>query len=423
MQTEIQKLREDIINYRDLYAKGQSPISDDEYDALEDELRRLSPNDALLKAIGEVQDLKDETRTSGIWPKYRHEVPMGSLDKVKSGPLLQAWVKKVRDIAQRPIHFYVDEKLDGISLCLNYNEGRLVSAVTRGDGIHGDNITQNAKYIRGVQLEVPDKENFSVSGEVVLPFLDFNSYWKNKGKANPRNTVAGVCKGRSPEEDLRTLQFVACHYYGDKRISIPGELDLHKGFLESRLGFQIPSLSRVVSSFEELFAFYEQYDKTLRDTLPYLTDGLVIKVNDLRLQDEKFTITDGIPNYAVAIKPSPTVVMTKVIGLRWDMGLSGRLCPVAQVRPTEFGGTTLRNVNMFNLDFLIEAYKKGFGIGATIVVERTGDVLPYYKRVEIPANKEIKEDLLELEVGESQLRPINDVNKLENTLDLFKELS
>lgn len=390
----VEILRTQIREARELYyGGGESPHSDEEYDALEAELRRLSPNDPLLKEVGSVP------LSGSIWPKHQHEIPMGSLEKVKTLEDLEGWCRKVASTLGPNAEFQITEKLDGISLDLTYDNGKLVSAVTRGDGTHGDNITPNAKHIRGVLPEVTDLGRFHVRGEVVLPFVDFEAYWKPRGKANPRNTVSGVCKGRSPEADLKTLMFVAYDYYGDKRRSL---IKTEEGIVNylNDLKFFKPKVFYTIKIILEIITLYKKYDAEIRATLPWLTDGLVIRVNSLEAQDSKFTIESGIPTYAVAIKPSPTVVTTEVIGIEWNMGLSGRMCPVAQVRPTEFDGTILRNVNMFNLDFLYQASKKGFDIGALIQVERTGNVLPYYKKVVVPART--SGETVQLEITESE---------------------
>lgn len=166
-------------------------------------------------------------------------------------------------------------------------------------------------------------------------------------------------------------------YYGPSRGSKVKSESQVRSHLAS-LGFKTTIIGEVVDRVERAIEIYDEYDKVKREQLPYLTDGLVLKIEDFEVQ-EKFGVQNGRPGWAIAIKPSSKSVITTVTGLTWDnrKSAAGQFCPVAHVVPTPFDGTTLRNVNMFNLDFLTEWVKKGFGIGAEIIVTRTGDVLPY----------------------------------------------
>jgi len=281
----------------------------------------------------------------------------------------------------------ITNKLDGISLELVYENQVLQSAVTRGDGLIGDDITDNVRHMPNVPKTIPVAGRVFIRGELVIGLKTFESYWKPRGAKNPRNSVAGLCKGRSTPEDLATVRFVAYDLCGDHRATYTTKsgliLDLGK------MGFEIPEVLVVVDTCDKAIAVYENYDKTLRATLSYLTDGLVIEVDDLKSQDTLFTIQDGCPTYATAIKPSPKAAVTKVIGITWSMGLSGRYCPTAQVVPADLDGTTLQNVNLHNLDFLWNLAEKGFGIGAEIMVVRAGDVIPYLHSVVTPAPSEV----------------------------------
>jgi len=279
----------------------------------------------------------------------------------------------------------IQEKLDGISMALNYREGRLISAVTRGNGDVGDDITLNASHFQGVPQYIADPGEVSIRGEVVLPWLAFKAYWEPQGKANPRNTTSGVCKGRSSEKDLNTLLFVAYDYYGPHRTNVETESEL-LDHLQS-LSFYIPIVREVVTDVEAAVKVYEEYDKEngKRSELPYMTDGLVMRINDLKTQDTKFTIKDGCPTYATAIKPTPCAVISRILKVEWTMGLSGRFCPVAQVEPTPFDGTMLRNVSLHNLERVKELYEQGLDIGAKVLIVRSGDVIPYLTRVIEPA--------------------------------------
>ena len=269
---------------------------------------------------------------------------------------------------------------------------RGVEFVTRGDGITGDDIFPHSKYISKVPQTIPETGITCIRGEIVMPLDNFKKYYKSKGVKNPRNLVSGLCKGRSSPKDLANMELVAYDYHGSLRnsevVSESQALDLLEKY-----GFQVLVIREVLIYVRDAISIYEGYDASvgLSDELPYLTDGLVLQVNKFEDQ-EKFDLLGGRPGWAVAIKPTSKSVITKVIGLTWDNRKSaeGSFCPVAQVQPADLDGTTLRNVNLFNLDYLLRMYEKGFGIGAEILVVRTGDVLPYLKDVIVPAPNAFK---------------------------------
>lgn len=276
----------------------------------------------------------------------------------------------------------IEEKVDGISGDLEYKDGILQSLVTRGDGVIGDDITPHAQHIRSIPKNIPEMGTVNIRGEIVLPLVDFKEYWLPKGAKNPRNQVSGLAKGRSKPEDLATLQFIGYSYYGPSRCKAVKTEEQVVEML-ARWGFQTPFFKEVVNSPQAATEFYELYDKEGRDALPYLTDGIVVKIDDLAIQD-RMPSQGGRPSWAVAVKPSPKAVVTKVTGITWEMGLSGRFSPVAQVEPRDLDGTTLKNVNLFNLDRVKYWYTHGFGKGAEIMVIRTGDVLPHLVAVVTP---------------------------------------
>jgi len=292
-------------------------------------------------------------------------------------------------------------KLDGISLRATYQDGKLVELVTRGNGVQGDDITEHAAHIPSLPKTITVMGEVHGRGEGVLYEADFASHFGSQKNsdgtrkyANSRNTTSGLLKGRSTPADLSHIHFVAYKYTG------PGRPDSEHRVITglAALGFEVPALNELVTTEDQATKIYEDYDKPngRRESLPYKTDGLVLNVDDINLQ-AKIPDQGNRPGYAVAVKPSPKAAVSKVIGIEWSMGLSGAYTPVALVEPCELDGTTCRRVNMFNLDFLttwveggyLESQKAhvkgGFGIGATILIIRTGDVLPYIKDVMTPA--------------------------------------
>lgn len=276
----------------------------------------------------------------------------------------------------------IQEKLDGLSISLEYRDGKLFQMLTRGDGKVGEDITPNAEHIPSIPKEISEKGVVCIRGEALIRLNDFKDHLADKFE-NPRNTASGLIRGKSTVQYLKHITFVAYDYYGPLRGKGVDTEDRVQAYLGS-LGFSTPKLCHTVNNPEEAIAVYEQYDKEWRDDLPWLTDGLVLKVNSLALQN-KLGANNSRPEHSVAIKPTPKACITTVLSITWEMGLSGRYTPVVQVTPTPLDGVTLRNVNMHNLDYLGEWVKKGFGIGAQVTVVRSGDVIPYLTGVLIPA--------------------------------------
>jgi DNA ligase (NAD+) len=288
-----------------------------------------------------------------------------------------------------------EEKLDGVSLQLTYIEGQLVSGVTRGDGNIGEDVTENIAHIPSIPKTIGTTGREDISGEVVLTHSNFDQFFKPMGKKNTRNCVGPTLQGKTRPELLKHFNFVAYGYHGPLRGSLIKTQEEMLVHLHSR-GFDIPQLAKLLEGPQQLIDQYKLYDTQLRNTLPYTTDGVVLKVNDLE-QQEALGSSNGRPVWAVAVKPTPMACVAKVIDLEWEQGLSGRFTPVAKVEPTPLGDVTLRQINMHNLDYLsiwtfggyVETLKKevqgGFGIGAEVLVIRSGDVIPYLVDIINPA--------------------------------------
>lgn len=298
----------------------------------------------------------------------------------------------------------VQAKLDGVSLRATYQDGKLVQLVTRGDGEIGDDITVHAPHLCNLPQFVPSFRGvMHVRGEGIIYEEDFRQIFKPKGQMNARNMVTGLLKGRSTPEDLKFVHFVALEMHG--QLAPATESDSIRTLRST--GFEVPSLVFLVTNAVQAEKVYTDYDAGGRQNLPYKTDGLVLKIDDKKLQSN-YPMSGGRPGHAVAVKPSPKACLTRVKKLVWEMGLSGAYTPVAEVEPAELDGTTLRRVNMFNLDFLdawvnggeISVPKSeqhptgkrkllgGFGVGAEILVVRSGDVIPYLTDVVVPVPRE-----------------------------------
>lgn len=268
-------------------------------------------------------------------------------------------------------------KIDGCSLCVVYVDGKFSKLITRGDGLVGDDITENGSKMVCFPKTIGIMGVVYVRGEGVLCDLPFETHFKPKGFANARNTTTGLLKGKSSAEDLEKLSFIAYKLHSDK-IKHETEMEEIEGLKE--LGFEVPKICELVLNKKDLVELYKKYDSTIRDTLPYKTDGLVLILNK-KADQEKLPNVGGRPGHAIAVKPSPKKAVTKVLGIEWEMGLSGAYSPVALVEPCDLDGTTCKRVNMFNLDFLQGWVNKGFDKGCMISIVRTGDILPHIDNV------------------------------------------
>lgn len=282
----------------------------------------------------------------------------------------------------------IEEKFDGISVCVRYNGGSFVSLITRGNGLIGQDISPNAQYMPNIPKMIQETGEVTIRGELLMDQTTFNQHFKDRPRTdgsipNARNQVAGLAGSKKNPDDLKHLTFVAYEYYGPARgETLLTEMDCINHL--RNLGFTVGNIFKLVSSSSEAIAYYKEYETSIRETLPFQTDGLVLKVNSLQ-QQSLLGSTSNRPDHAVAAKPTPKACITKVLQLTWEMGLSGRYTPVAQVEPTLLAGEVmLRNVDMRNMSYLKAWADKGFDIGATIIVERTGDVIPYLVGIVTP---------------------------------------
>jgi DNA ligase (NAD+) len=315
---------------------------------------------------------------------------MLSLDNTYSVDELKDFDRRVRELSGRPKVEYVAElKLDGLSMALTYEGGVLTHGVTRGDGIEGEDVTANVKTIRSVPLGIDAKRSeaigkprrFEVRGEIIMPrkaFEQTNAQREAAGEprfANPRNAAAG---------SMRQL---------DSRIVAQRKLDMFLYYLlvENReplrehwqnldalvkMGFKVNPHRRLCKSFEELMAYIEEWESK-RDSLEYEIDGIVVKVNDVRLWEELGT-TAKSPRWAIAYKYAPRQAITRVLDIRAQVGRTGTLTPVADLEPVDVGGVTVSHATLHNMD---EIARLGVKIGDAVLIQRAGEVIPQVVRV------------------------------------------
>ncbi|MBI2678294.1 MAG: NAD-dependent DNA ligase LigA [Candidatus Koribacter versatilis] len=381
----VERLREEIRRHEHLYYVLDAPkMSDAEFDRLMQELKRLeAEHPELVTVDSPSQRVGGKPREGFV--KVEHSRPMLSLDNAYNEEELRAWERRVHELTGRTDVEYVCElKLDGMSLALTYSGGRLDKGVTRGDGYVGEDVTTNVRTIRSVPLsvgkdvlkkaEIP--ANFEVRGEVVMPLAGFERMNEDRERqqlarfANPRNAAAGTIRVLEPNiVAQRRLDFYAYFLLRDGRTV----LDRHSHSLEAltAAGFKVNPNWAKVGDIEGVLAFLRKWEAQ-REKLGYEIDGVVIKVDRIGLQEE-LGFTGKAPRWAIAYKYAARAGVTQIEDVLVQVGRTGKLTPVAALKPVAIGGTTVSRATLHNMD---EIERLGVKIGDWVTVERGGDVIP-----------------------------------------------
>ena len=387
---KIEALRETIRHHEYLYYVLDDPkITDAEFDQLMIELKKIeSEHPDLITADSPTQRVGGKPREGFL--KAPHSSPMLSLDNTYREDELRNWERRVRELSGREDIDYVCElKLDGMSLALHYESGKLVRGITRGDGTIGEDVTLNVRTVRSIPLSIPlDKmkkagipADFEVRGEMLMPIAAFrkmNEEREQKGLsvfANPRNATAGTVRQLEPSITAqRRLDYFAYALLQDGRTYF----DRHSRTLDAldAAGFKVNKTRKLAKTFEQIWSFIEQ-EEPKREKLPYEIDGIVIKVDRTALQAE-LGYTGKAPRWAIAYKYAARGGITKIEDILVQVGRTGKLTPVAALKPVPIGGTTVSRATLHNMD---EIDRLGVKIGDWVEVERGGDVIPKVTRV------------------------------------------
>lgn len=356
-----------IERHRAAYYNGHPEISDAAFDALEDELRSLDPTNPVLARVGSSSLVTE-------WEKARHTIPMGSLNKATNEDELRAWLTRCNELGQvdglGPFEhaLAISEKLDGISLEAVYEGGRLVDAITRGDGEIGERITSNVRRMKGVPARIPYAGELSVRGEIILRLSDKERYFPDV--ASPRNAAAGTAK----RFDGQGAEHLTVLFY-DATDPLGATSELGKWQKLRDLGFATPRT--YAGDLDFVLSLYARYQGELRKGLDYDIDGLVVAVDELHAQSLLGEVNRR-PRGAIALKfPSPAKI-TRVLRIDWDTGPSGRVTPVAIVEPVELASAMVGRASLHNAG-LVRAL--GIGVGDEVLVSRRNDVIPYVEEV------------------------------------------
>ncbi|MGH2552833.1 MAG: NAD-dependent DNA ligase LigA [Chitinophagaceae bacterium] len=390
---DISKLR-DALKFHEYryYILNDPLISDFEYDQLYKSLEKIElENPALVTSDSPTQRVaKGLTKE---FPTVQHLVPMLSLDNSYSKEDLIDFDRKARELTGlKEIEYCVEPKFDGGSISLIYENDLLTRGATRGDGVEGDDVTTNIKQIRSIPLSATFSgcglQQVEIRGEVLINKKNFAAYNESLIEqgipplANPRNTASGTLRIKDPSEAAkRNLEAFVYHisYYSLYRgKKIPEELTSHSGSIDMLwdLGFRSPQKEKKVFKGIEAVVKYCSEFEIKRDNLPYEIDGMVIKVNDVALQD-KMGMTSHHPRWAIAFKFKARQATSKLIEVEFQVGRTGAVTPVAKLEPVAVGGVTVSSISVHNEDYISE---KDLRIGDAILIERAGDVIPQIVR-------------------------------------------
>lgn len=377
IQEQINSLRQELNehNYR-YYILDQPTISDFEFDQKLKELRRLEDMHP------EFFDPTSPTQRVGgtitkNFPTVVHEYRMYSLDNSYSIEDLQDWEKRIEKSLDEKVEFVCELKYDGASVSVLYEDGQLRQAVTRGDGFQGDEITNNVKTIQSIPLKLQGNypEKFYIRGEIILPYKEFNRINKEREEqglelyANPRNTASGSLKLQdSGEVAKRRLD---CYLYTIVGYNLPFESQWEMLQSAETYGFRIPKTAKLCSSLEEVLQFIDFWDKE-RKLLPFETDGIVVKVNSFTQQSE-LGFTAKSPRWAMAYKFKAEKAETELLSISYQVGRTGAVTPVANLRPVSLAGTIVKRASLHNEDIID---KLDVRIGDTVYVEKGGEIIP-----------------------------------------------
>ena len=387
---KIEALREKIRHHEHRYFVLDDPeISDYDFDQLVEQLKKLeAEHPELITPASPTQRVGGKPREGVV--KVPHSSPMLSLDNTYNEDELRDWERRVHELSGRKDVEYVCElKLDGMSLALVYESGALARGITRGDGTVGEDVTLNIRTVRSIPLSIARGKlnkaampaEFEVRGELLMPLAGFrklNEDREARGLSlfrNPRNATAGTVRqldaGITAERRLDYFPYILLRE-GRTYCS------RHWETLESlaAAGFKVNPHRKLAKNMSEVWKFIQHWEDK-RETLPYEIDGVVIKVDRTSLQDE-LGFTGKAPRWAIAYKYAARAGITKIEGIRVQVGRTGKLTPVAELSPVAIGGTTVRNATLHNLD---EIERLGVKIGDWVQVERGGDVIPKVAKV------------------------------------------
>ena len=387
VEDKIKALREALEQHNyNYYVLSAPTISDREFDEMMKELQVLE------EAHPEYADPHSPTQRVGSdlskeFEQVVHKYPMLSLGNTYSEDEVKDFYERIARDLNEPFEIVAELKYDGTSISLTYEDGRLVRAVTRGDGTRGDDVTANVKTIRSVPLKLMGDRypaTFEIRGEILLPWAEFDRLNKEREEqeeplfANPRNAASGTLKQQNPAV-VAARKLDAYFYYllGEE---LPAETHFDNLEAARSWGFKIPNVIRVCNSLEDIYDYIAYWDVE-RKNLPVATDGIVLKVNSL-LQQRNLGFTAKSPRWAIAYKFQAERAVTRRNSVSFQVGRTGAVTPVANLEPVLLAGTTVKRASLHNAD-IIEGLD--LHLGDKVFVEKGGEIIPKIVGVDVEA--------------------------------------
>jgi DNA ligase (NAD+) len=385
IESKIKALREALEQHNyNYYVLSMPTISDREFDEMMKELQ------ALEAKYPEYADPHSPTQRVGSdlskeFEQVVHRYPMLSLGNTYSEDEVRDFYERIARDLNEPFEIVAELKYDGTSISLIYNQGRLVRAVTRGDGTRGDDVTANVKTIRSVPLKLMGDnypEEFEIRGEILLPWAEFDRLNKEREEqeeplfANPRNAASGTLKQQNPA--IVAARKLDAYFYYLLGEELPSETHFDNLAAARSWGFKIPDVIRKCESLEEVFDYIAYWDAE-RKNLPVATDGIVLKVNSLR-QQKNLGFTAKSPRWAIAYKFQAERAVTRLNSVSFQVGRTGAVTPVANLEPVLLAGTTVKRASLHNAD-IIEGLD--LHIGDNVYVEKGGEIIPKIVGVDV----------------------------------------
>ncbi|MCI7273189.1 NAD-dependent DNA ligase LigA [bacterium] len=391
----ILQLRAELHQHNQNYYVHHAPtISDQAFDALMEELMTLEKKHPEM-ADPNSPSVRVGSDISQDFVQVAHQRPMLSLGNTYSRGEVEAFFNRVREgLDGEPFEICCELKFDGLSISLIYEHHRLIRAVTRGDGVQGDDVTENVKTIRTIPLTLPAgcpcPEEFEIRGEVLMPWQSFEKLNAEREAreeqlfANPRNAASGTLKSKNSAVVAKRRLDAYFYYVPTETLASPSHYDRLQ---EARSwGFQISSHIRLAHSVDEIFEYIDYWDEHRRE-LPVATDGIVLKVNNLK-QQERLGYTAKTPRWAIAYKFQAERACTPLLDVTFQVGRTGAVTPVAQMEPVLLAGTVVRRASLHNEDII---RRLDLHIGDHVLVEKAGEIIPQIVGVDLEARSKRNE--------------------------------
>ena len=413
---KIKSIQKHNFNY---YNKDKPIISDQEFDLLKKEIINLENKYQFLKSD------QSPTKTVGFEPsknfkKIKHKIPMLSLGNAFNEEDLNNFEKKIINFLSLKnidtIEYSVEPKIDGISASLTYVNGKFFRGLSRGDGIEGEDITQNLKTIKDIPTVITEKsfpEEIDIRGEV---FIENNDFRKLSDKfANPRNTASGSLRQKDPTITSKIpLKFIAYTHGYMKDMKIDSQTDFLKNL--KLWGFKTNPFNKKIKNVKNLILNHKKLEEK-RKEISFDIDGVVYKVNDFNLQ-KRLGFAANAPRWAIAHKFSANNSISEIINIEIQIGRTGALTPVAKIKPVNIGGVIVSNATLHNEDEII---RKDIRIGDTVTVERAGDVIPHVISVDLKKrNKKSEKFIFPLNCPSCGSKTIKDYNEITKKQDAVR---